>query len=102
MKLHKTREGNLIKLCDLSDNHLNNIINLIKKRAKKGVTLKYGGGENDDSMYYDEEELSYENSLLFLDYFAYKKELIKRKIKNENIDTEQNLTGRYNGTVFSR
>lgn len=77
--MHTTKDGLRIKLEDLSDNHLSNIIKMINYKAKRGVVVKYYGGYSTDEFYYDEKELYGQDVLNFFHYDKYTEELIRRK-----------------------
>lgn len=78
MKYHITKEGKKIKLSDLETSHLKNIVKLIKRRAKEGVTISSGGGYFSDEIWYDEETIYGKKAKEHLGYKLYKKELKKR------------------------
>lgn len=83
MKYHKTKDGRLIKLTDLELSHLINIIKLIKKRAKEGITVTYGySGFDAIDMWADQETLFGEEALIEMGYYHYISE-IKRRINLE-------------------
>lgn len=83
---HITKDGKSIKLKDLSDNHLNNIINLIKRRAKGGITLGTGGGVDLNDMWYEEKILYGKEAKKMLKYKKYVKERKRRtKLIESNI-----------------
>jgi hypothetical protein len=79
---HKTKEGALIDLKDLEIGHLKNIIALIEKKAKAGITVMfYGGaiGDIEDS-WSDEEVLKGKKALDHLRHAKYIKELKSRSV----------------------
>jgi len=78
---HITKDGRKIALKDLEDSHLQNIIRMIERKAKAGITVQYGGGFGGDDMWCDEEELSGEKALKHMDYYEYVAEL-NRRIKS--------------------
>jgi hypothetical protein len=45
---HETRDGTIIKISEMSDQHLINTIRMIRKRAVAGITLRSGGGSFPD------------------------------------------------------
>ena len=75
---HITKDGRKIELCDLDTEHLENILRLIKKRAKEGIKVTYGGGFDADEMWYDETILTGKKARKKLGYYHYRKELLKR------------------------
>jgi len=82
MYKHTTADGRKIKLHDLETSHLTNIINLIKRRAKEGITVVHGGGGwTEDDICYEEEDLFGKDVKKYYNYSKYKKEL-KRRRKN--------------------
>lgn len=75
---HTTKNGRKIELCDLETGHLENIIKLIKRKAKEGVLIRTGAGSSGEDFWYDE-EISFGNEAKrSLNYSAYKSELLKR------------------------
>ncbi len=82
--IHTTQTGEEIPLSKITDGHLVHIVAFIERRAKLGITIQTGGGGVDvDDIWFDEETLSYEDSLTHLNYHIYKAELDKRS-KNWN------------------
>lgn len=82
MKYHKTKEGNKIKLSDLELSHLKNIIAWIERKARDGITVRFGGGGCfAEDMWYDEDTYFGEEALKELNYYEYKAELSKREAK---------------------
>jgi hypothetical protein len=75
MKFHKTKNGEKIKICDLETSHLKNIINLIERKSKEGITIRMGGGSTAEDMWYDEEEIYGEDVKIELNFYDYEKEL---------------------------
>ena len=80
MKYHKTKDGKKIKISDLDTNHLINIIKYIKRKAKKGLIIRIGGGYDANDMWYDEYELYGKEAKKYMNYKSYKKELKSREI----------------------
>lgn len=80
MYKHLTRDGKEIALKDLEDSHLVAIIRRIKKLAKEGITLGYGGGGGDtDCMWYEEDTLTGKEVKKLMHYKEYKRELEYRR-----------------------
>jgi hypothetical protein len=76
---HVTKNGEKILLKDLNLSHLQNIINLIERKAEEGLKVMYGGGHTYDEMWYDEEILYGEDAKKELGYHHYIKELKRRE-----------------------
>jgi len=83
---HITKDNTKIKLKDLSDTHLNNILALIKRKAKNGITISYGSSHSNEpeDMWYDGEELIGKEAKHFFQYNKYKQESKRRTKANEN------------------
>lgn len=79
MRIHRTRDGVKIRLCDMTDAHLIATIRLLERKAKKGVVCRSGGGSCAEDIWYDEELLEGEEALSYLGYFDYLKELKRRQ-----------------------
>jgi len=77
--VHVTEDGRKIRLEDLSDLHLANIIRGIEKKAAKGFIVHNGGGRDPEEYWYDEEELSGVDALEYLNYSEYVGERERRK-----------------------
>lgn len=78
---HVDKNGNETKLKDLGLNHLYNIISYIKRKAKDGITVRYGSGFCAEDMWYDEETIYGKKVKDYFNYYEYKKELKKRNKK---------------------
>ncbi len=83
--LHKCKDGKIVDVRGVSnahpkmeDDHLLNTIAYIKKRAKGGIKISYGGGECPDTFWYDEDWLFGEEAKKYLSYKIYKKEAQRR------------------------
>ena len=85
MKFHRTKDGKNIKLADLEFSHLENILKLIERKAKEGVTVKNGGGgPTAEDMWYDEETYYGKKAKRLLNFYDYKTEFKSReKIKKQ-------------------
>ncbi len=82
MKHHTTKDGTKIKLSDLKQDHLENIIKWIERKAKEGLLVRSGGGSCTEDMWYDEEVFYGEWARYKLKYHHYIEELNKRKWMN--------------------
>lgn len=78
MKVHITRDGTKIKLCDMTDAHLAATIRLIERKANEGIVVRYGGGTCADDIWYDEEYLRGEDALKYMDHAKYIEERDRR------------------------
>jgi hypothetical protein len=79
MKYHKIKDGKKIKLADLELIHLENIIKWIKRKAKEGLIVVYGGsGSSAEDMWYDEDTLFGEDAKRQLNFYDYTEELNRR------------------------
>lgn len=84
VKVHVTKDGEKIKLCKMTDSHLDATIRLFERRAKEGITVGTGGGSCAEDMFYDEDTLYGEEALEVLEYDEYVKERDRRiSIKKE-------------------
>lgn len=77
---HQTANGGIISLSEMSDKHLLNTLKFLQRRAREGVVLRYGGGAEDNDIWYEEEHLNYEDSLLHLNYKVYEDEAKRRNL----------------------
>jgi len=77
-KFHKTKDGKKINISDLETSHLQNIVNLIKRKSKEGLTIRMGGGYEASDMWYDEETYYGREAKKQMNYKAYKDELKNR------------------------
>jgi hypothetical protein len=84
MKIHKTKNGQLIPISELEDDHLLNIIRFYQKKAKEGLLVCYRspGPTNDtDDHFFD---IVYgEEALENLGYYFYVEEAEKRFRSNK-------------------
>lgn len=83
--MHVTKNGDKIVLSKLEDSHLQNIINLLQRKAKEGVKIRYGGGTTADDIWYDEDMLYGEEALKHLHYGEYAAEQ-KRRLTKRAVD----------------
>jgi len=79
--MHVTKNGDAIALSKLEDSHLQNIINLLQRKSKEGVKVRYGGGTTADDIWYDEDMLYGEEALKRLHYGEYVAEQERRRTK---------------------
>jgi hypothetical protein len=77
---HRTKEGNNIRLKDLTDNHLLHIIKFNEKIAKEGIIISYNSYDVNNNYFRDEEVLDYDQSLAKLNQNLYIQELIRRNL----------------------
>jgi len=85
MKVHTTKDGTKIKLCDMTDDHLQSTISLFERRAKAGITIRMGGGSCAEDMWYDEDTLYGDEALEQLGYADYVKERNRRSFDEWNV-----------------
>ena len=78
MRIHTTKDGTKIKLCDMTDSHLAATIRLLERKASEGITVCMGGGSCPDEFWYDEERLYGEDALEHMGYDDYVKERDRR------------------------
>lgn len=79
MKYHTTKNGEKILISDMDNNHLINTMNMLKKIAEEGLDVGYGGGNTWDDFWYNEETVTGEEALDYLNFRFYKEELDKRQ-----------------------
>ena len=77
--MHTTKNGDQIDLSKLEDSHLQNIINLMQRKAKEGIVVRYGGGSSADDIWYDEDHLYGEEALAKMHYGEYVAEQERRR-----------------------
>lgn len=82
---HTTKDGRVLKLSEMGNQHLINTINLIKRKAAKGFTVRYGGGSVPDDFWYDEDHYQGEAAEEYLNLSAYMAELNKRGLSLSNL-----------------
>jgi hypothetical protein len=78
MRIHTTKDGTRIKLCDMTDSHLEATIRLLERKAAEGITICSGGGSCPDEFWYEEERLYGKAALKHMGYFNYVKERDRR------------------------
>ena len=79
-KYWETKEGKRIKIRDLTDGHLLNIIKFVKRKAKAGIPACRCGGHNPDEYWFTECDIKGDKALKFLGYGRLKKEATKRNL----------------------
>ena len=79
MAKHITKDGVVIDIDKMSDHHLKNMIDMIKRYAKNGMIVQHGGGFDPDNFWFYEERLYEEDVYDYFSYHKYKKEWKKRK-----------------------
>lgn len=77
VRIHTTKDGTKIKLCDLTDSHLASTIRMLERKASEGITVRMGGGSCPDHI---EGKIALEH----MGYADYVKER-DRRISNTNI-----------------
>lgn len=86
IKYHQTADGTYIPIKDLTDIHLSNIIKMIERKAKEGMTVGTGGGHGDyEEMWADFEDIEGEDVLDHLNYDVYKKEQRRRSKQKKDV-----------------
>ena len=78
---HRTRDGRVIPITDMDDNHLANTIRLMRSRIKEGVVVATGGGSCAEDIWYDETTLTGDDAAKYLNLQAYITEATKRGLK---------------------
>ena len=82
--LHVCKDGTVLYLHEIDDDHLRNIIRLYERKAKEGLTVpSYGGGWNADSFFYEEDVLYGEDALQHLHHDLYVAELKRRGLDRD-------------------
>lgn len=79
VKTHTTRDGTVMKLTEMSNQHLDACIRMFERRAKEGLTLRYGGGFDAADIWYDEYTIYGKEALEYLNYDDYVHERERRK-----------------------
>ena len=79
MRIHTTKDGTKIKLCDMTDSHLAATIRMMERKASEGITVCMGGGSCPDEFWYDEYTLEGKAALEHMGYDDYVKERDRRR-----------------------
>ena len=83
MDMHRTRDGKLIPISQMTDAHLRNMIDLIERKAEEGVEL-VNGDMFDGDRECEIDEIFGDDVRRFMGRAAYVAELKRRNFKNEN------------------
>lgn len=75
---HRTADGTVMDIADMSNSHLLNTIKMLERRAKEGHVVRYGGGTTAEDIWYDEDHLYGREALKALNYDHYIQEAKKR------------------------
>jgi len=78
MRIHTTKDGAKIKLCDMTDSHLAATIRMMERKASEGITVRMGGGSCPDDFWYDENRIEGKTALEHMGYVDYVKERDRR------------------------
>ena len=78
MRVHTTKDGTKIKLCDMTDSHLAATIRLMERKAREGIVVIDGGGSGPDDFWYDEDLLHGNDALEHMGYYDYVAERDRR------------------------
>lgn len=83
MDMHRTRDGKLIPISQMTDAHLRNMIELIERKAKEGIELVTGDMFDEDPEC-EIDEIFGDDVLRSMNYAIYVAELKRRKYEKEN------------------
>jgi len=87
VKKHKTKDGTVIPISEMTDSHLENTIRFIERRAREGILVEYGGLDGGDGQpWYDTGFLQGEVALRVLGYYDYVEERDRRSRHPDNMD----------------
>ena len=79
MRVHTTKDGAKIKLCDMTDSHLAATIRLMERKAEEGIVVCcYGSGSCAEDIWYDEDHMQGKDALEHMGYTDYVKERNRR------------------------
>jgi len=80
-KYHTDKNGNKKLISELETDHLRNILNLLEKRAKEGITIERCGGVSPEDFWFDTCKLKGQEALKEMGYQSYLDEYNKRTDK---------------------
>ncbi len=78
IKIHTTKDGVDIALKDMSDRHLTNLLNIMRRKSVDGVLIRWGCMDY-DCVDYDEYMIFGDEVLQMINYYEYFNELKGRK-----------------------
>jgi hypothetical protein len=81
---HVMIDGSTIPISKMSNNHLNNTIKMIERRAEEGIEVMCGGGHEDGDIWYDTYMIYGAAALSRLGYRRYTRERDQR-IKKDRL-----------------
>lgn len=80
MLKHRTKDGRIMLISEMSDSHLLATIRLIERKANTGVVVRNGGGSCPDDFWYEKETVYGKCAKDVLNYSQYTKEASKRRL----------------------
>ena len=83
MDMHRTRDGKLIPISQMTDAHLRNMVSLIERKAEEGVELVTGDMFDGDPEC-EIDEIFGADVLKCMNHAVYVAELKRRKCEKEN------------------
>lgn len=83
---HRTKDGRVLKISDMSDDHLINTVLLWQSMAHKGITIYDGGGIDSDDIWFDVDFVMGEAALDCMNYHRYTDELKRRGIPIPSVE----------------
>jgi len=83
MDMHRTRDGKLIPISQMTDAHLRNMISLIERKAEEGVELVTGDMFDGDPEC-EVDEIFGDDVRRFMGHAVYVAELKRRKYEKES------------------
>jgi hypothetical protein len=79
--MHTMRDGTEIRIEDMEESHLRNVIALHHRKAKEGIKIQRGGGWDADEIWYDEYWIMGREVLQYLETAKYEQEIERREAK---------------------